>query len=208
MARPNGSRKVRGWIITPKIAELAKVSLSGDLTKDDEGKLLAARKKFKESKREEQSTKQDIPVMAPLKGSQKQIPIAESIRQERISSMNKVISEMKDFVKKRRELGDTDEEIATSMIKRTFEGGKVSVGKGAYITDTFNLRSALSFGRIKLPDKVTSPDSVVRLTDIIANKMLPRVNSAGWWIDNNSGNSSALAGFASKGKIRLTETAK
>jgi len=44
MARPNGSRKVRGWIITPKVAEKAGVSLTKELSKEDTDKLLAARK--------------------------------------------------------------------------------------------------------------------------------------------------------------------
>jgi len=44
MARPNGSRKVRGWIITPKVAEKAGVSLTKELSKEDTEKLLQAKK--------------------------------------------------------------------------------------------------------------------------------------------------------------------
>lgn len=43
MARPNGSRKVRGWIMTPKVAAAAGVSLTAELTKEDMDKLVKAK---------------------------------------------------------------------------------------------------------------------------------------------------------------------
>jgi len=54
MARPNGSRKVRGWIITPNVAEKAGVSLTKELSKEDMEKLLAARREnIKTTKKKE-----------------------------------------------------------------------------------------------------------------------------------------------------------